>query len=42
MENFYLAYIVNAIVGLGIGYVWGCVDGYRIGSQAAHKATQSD
>jgi hypothetical protein len=42
MENFYLAYIINAIVGLGIGYVWGSVDGYRIGSQKSHKPAQSD
>jgi len=42
MENFYLAYIVNGIIGLGIGYIWGVYDGFRIGSQRAQKAAQSD
>ena len=31
MENFYLAYIVNGIIGLAIGYVWGCLDGFKAG-----------
>lgn len=42
MENFYLAYIVNGIIGLGVGYVWGAYDGFRIGSQAAQNRAQSD
>ena len=42
MENFYLAYIVNGIIGLGIGYIWGVYDGFRIGSQRAQNRAQSD
>ena len=40
MENFYLAYIVNGLIGLLVGYVWGAYDGYRIGLYRAQKAAQ--
>jgi hypothetical protein len=30
MENFYLAYIVNGLIGLFVGYVWGVYDGFRV------------
>ena len=42
MENFYLAYIVNGIIGLGVGYVWGAYDGFRIGSQTAQNRSERD
>ena len=41
MENFYLAYIVNGIIGLGIGYIWGVYDGYRIGAQKRQNARRA-
>jgi len=42
MENFYLAYVVNGLIGLFVGYVWGVFDGYRTGLHRAQKAAQSD
>jgi hypothetical protein len=41
MENFYLAYIVNGLIGLFIGYVWGVYDGYRIGAQKRQNARRT-
>ena len=43
MENFYLAYVVNGLIGLFVGYkVWGVYDGFRTGLHKAQKAAQSD
>ena len=42
MENFYVAYVVNGLIGLFVGYVWGVFDGYRTGLHKAQKAAQSD
>ena len=41
MENFYLAYVVNGLIGLFVGYVWGVYDGFRTGLQTAQKARRS-
>jgi len=40
MENFYLAYVVNGLIGLFVGYVWRVFDGYRTGLHRAQKAAQ--
>jgi len=41
MENFYLAYVVNGLIGLFVGYkVWGVYDGLRTGLHRAQKAAQ--
>ena len=38
MEQFYLAYITNAFIGLAVGFVWGASVGYRSGiDNASHK-----
>ena len=38
MEQFYLAYITNAFIGLAVGFVWGASVGYRSGTyNAPHK-----
>ena len=39
MENFYLAYILNGLIGLAIGYFWGCYDGFKVGFD---KGSQRD
>ena len=38
MENFYLAYILNGLIGLAIGYIWGCYVGFKVGF---NKGSQS-
>jgi len=38
MEQFYLAYITNAFIGLAVGFVWGAFVGYGSGiHNASHK-----
>jgi len=52
MQQFYLAFITNAMIGLVIGFLWGLAVGYRAGlDNASHnpykdrgtpKASQTD
>jgi hypothetical protein len=38
MQQFYLAFITNAMIGLVIGFLWGLTVGYRGGlDNASHK-----
>ena len=41
MENFYLAYILNGLIGLTIGYFWGCYDGFKVGYQNGSKSAEN-
>ena len=41
MTRFYLAFIVNGFIGLAIGYVWGCVDGYEVGRENGAQSAQN-
>ena len=40
MENFYLAYILNGLIGLTIGYFWGCYDGIKVGYEKGAETTE--
>ena len=40
MKLFYLAFIINGFIGLAIGYVWGCVDGYEVGHENGAQSAQ--
>ena len=38
MQQFYLAFITNAMIGLAVGFLWGLAVGYRAGfGNASHK-----
>jgi hypothetical protein len=38
MQQFYLAFITNAMIGLAVGFLWGLAVGYRAGlGDAPHK-----
>ena len=38
MQQFYLAFITNAMIGLAVGFLWGLAVGYRAGlDNASHK-----
>ena len=41
MENFYLAYILNGLIGLAIGYFWGCYDGFKTGFRLGSKTAEN-
>ena len=41
MNDFYLVFIVNGFIGLVIGYLWGCVDGYNVGHQNGAKSAEN-
>ena len=45
MQQFYLAFITNAMIGLVVGFLWGLAVGYRAGldntSHKPHKARGS-
>ena len=41
MNDFYLAFIVSGFIGLVIGYVWGCVDGYEVGRENGAQSAQN-
>jgi len=40
MKLFYLAFIVNGFIGLTLGYVWGCMDGYEVGRDKGAQSAQ--
>ena len=38
MQQFYLAFITNAMIGLVVGFLWGLTVGYHAGlDNASHK-----
>ena len=41
MENFYLAYILNGLIGLAIGYFWGCYDGFKVGFDKGSQSAEN-
>tara|TARA_R110002020_G_scaffold38731_2_gene116008 strand:- start:1221 stop:1406 length:186 start_codon:yes stop_codon:yes gene_type:complete len=41
MKHFYLAFIVNGLFGLFLGYVWGCYDGFKAGYQNGAKSAEN-
>jgi len=41
MENFYLAYILNGLIGLAIGYFWGCYDGFKVGFKLGSQSAEN-
>ena len=40
MSDFYLVFIVNGLIGLVLGYVWGAFDGYNVGHQNGAKSAE--
>ena len=35
MKDFYLGFVLSGFIGLIVGYLWGAIDGYRVGCDKA-------
>ena len=40
MKQFYLAFIVNGFIGLAIGWLWGCYDGFKVGYEKGAETAE--
>ena len=41
MKDFCLGFVLSGFIGLIVGYLWGCVDGYNVGHQNGAKSAEN-
>ena len=41
MKNFCLGFVLSGFIGLIVGYLWGCVDGYEVGRDKGAQSAQN-
>jgi|TARA_R110000824_G_scaffold344182_1_gene530807 hypothetical protein len=41
MKEFCLAFVLSGFIGLIVGYLWGAVDGFKVGYQNGAKSTEN-